>query len=99
MIMCNACGFQCCASDLFEGCGCEDCPNPACRRSKCDICGETIYLDEEHQCPPRCPGCGKRKLKVHKSYQGGMFVVYKCSKCGKTFGEDEIPDLNDLEEY
>lgn len=28
--MCNACGFGCCAWDGFDGCGCEDCPNPEC---------------------------------------------------------------------
>lgn len=28
--MCNACRFQCCAADCFEGCGCEHCSNPAC---------------------------------------------------------------------
>jgi hypothetical protein len=27
--MCNACGFHCCASDEFGGCGC-DCYEPAC---------------------------------------------------------------------
>jgi len=27
--MCNACGFLCCGSDLFEGCGC-DCPYQEC---------------------------------------------------------------------
>lgn len=36
--MCNACGFQCCAWDGFEGCGCDDCENPKCH-SKCDGCG------------------------------------------------------------
>ena len=28
--MCNACAFLCCASDVFEGCGCEHCPDPDC---------------------------------------------------------------------
>ncbi len=28
--MCNACGFYCCASDVFGGCGCEHCPCPEC---------------------------------------------------------------------
>lgn len=36
--MCNACGFKCCASDQFSGCGC-DCDNPECW-TKCDECGE-----------------------------------------------------------
>lgn len=28
--MCNACGFYCCASDEFDGCGCEGCYKIAC---------------------------------------------------------------------
>lgn len=28
--MCNACGFYCCGSDEFGGCGCEHCPDSAC---------------------------------------------------------------------
>lgn len=28
--MCNACGFYCCASDVFEKCGCDHCPCSAC---------------------------------------------------------------------
>lgn len=28
--MCNACGFICCASDEFDGCGCNFCECPAC---------------------------------------------------------------------
>lgn len=28
--MCNPCGFQCCASDEFGGCGCEHCDHPDC---------------------------------------------------------------------
>ena len=28
--MCNACGFYCCGSDEFEGCGCDQCPCSAC---------------------------------------------------------------------
>lgn len=28
--MCNACGFLCCASDCFEGCGCDHCGCSAC---------------------------------------------------------------------
>lgn len=28
--MCNACGFICCASDCFEGCGCDHCADPNC---------------------------------------------------------------------
>jgi len=39
--MCNACGFQCCASDEFEGCGCDDCDDPACW-SRCEYCGQSV---------------------------------------------------------
>lgn len=28
--MCNACGFVCCGSDEFSGCGCNDCECEAC---------------------------------------------------------------------
>lgn len=28
--MCNACGFRCCASDMFAGCGCDHCANSDC---------------------------------------------------------------------
>jgi len=28
--MCNACGFFCCGSDEFGGCGCDGCPEPEC---------------------------------------------------------------------
>ncbi len=38
-MMCNACGFLCCGSDQFGGCGCEHCGNEACLRI-CKFCGE-----------------------------------------------------------
>lgn len=28
--VCNACGFQCCAMDDFDRCGCDYCEVPAC---------------------------------------------------------------------
>ena len=28
--MCNACGFLCCASDEFHGCGCDNCDEEEC---------------------------------------------------------------------
>lgn len=28
--MCNACGFLCCGSDMFDGCGCDHCPHSGC---------------------------------------------------------------------
>jgi len=37
--MCNACGFLCCGSDQFGGCGCEHCGEEACLRI-CKLCGE-----------------------------------------------------------
>ena len=36
--MCNACGFYCCASDSFDGCGC-DCPETDCSAERCPDCG------------------------------------------------------------
>ena len=36
--MCNACGYLCCASDEFEECGCDHCPEPACHFEPCN-CG------------------------------------------------------------
>lgn len=37
--MCNACGFLCCASDVFSGCGCDHCGEEACL-DLCEHCGE-----------------------------------------------------------
>jgi hypothetical protein len=37
--MCNACGFICCASDEFEGCGCDTCGVDDCLED-CQECGE-----------------------------------------------------------
>lgn len=37
--MCNACGFLCCGSDEFGGCGCEHCGEEGCLRI-CKHCGE-----------------------------------------------------------
>lgn len=37
--MCNACGFLCCGSDEFGGCGCEHCGEDGCLRL-CKLCGE-----------------------------------------------------------
>lgn len=38
--MCNACGFQCCAMDCFDGCGC-DCEEPECWQY-CEGCTQPI---------------------------------------------------------
>jgi len=51
--MCNACGFQCCASDMFSRCGC-DCDEPMCREicsgcgSETDFCCCDEFEDDEH---------------------------------------------------
>lgn len=29
-LMCSACGNMCCGSDMFGGCGCDGCDEPAC---------------------------------------------------------------------
>lgn len=36
--MCNACGFMCCGSDEFGGCGCNHCGEPECHAA-CFNCG------------------------------------------------------------
>ena len=41
--MCNACGFLCCASDVFEQCGCEGCAVIECHE-KCEDCGRVLEL-------------------------------------------------------
>lgn len=46
--MCNACGFLCCGSDEFGGCGCEHCGEPDCLRL-CAACGE-------NECDGACAG-------------------------------------------
>lgn len=48
--MCNACGFLCCASDEFEGCGC-DCECIACQWNPCD-CGVSNCEGECYTCEP-----------------------------------------------
>lgn len=40
--MCNACGFLCCGSDEFGGCGCEHCGHPDCLPRTCWACNEPI---------------------------------------------------------
>jgi hypothetical protein len=48
--MCNACGFECCAMDYFEGCGCEGCHEPKCWDYDDGFQeGEDDYLDEEEE--------------------------------------------------
>lgn len=51
--MCNACGYQCCASDEFESCGCEDCDEPDCWPPLCPDCGEFMYDDFCSACVDR----------------------------------------------
>lgn len=46
--MCNACAFQCCASDEFEGCGCDHCYEPECWDSAdADDFGDDMPGDDE----------------------------------------------------
>lgn len=88
MALCNACGFQCCGSDLLGSCGC-DCPEPGCHWDVCEWCGEEYDMLEDHHCPPRCPECHSF-VKLHKSLQNGYCLIYKCSKCKKEFHEDDL---------
>ncbi|MGU3540037.1 hypothetical protein [Methylobacterium sp. A54F] len=47
--MCNACGFYCCGSDEFEGCGCDGFPEPACWEPDCDDVdfGDGMDVDDD----------------------------------------------------
>lgn len=56
--MCNACHNMCCGSDLFEGCGCEHCDNPACWPEEDDD-DEEYY--ERQECAAALPGHGVAK--------------------------------------
>lgn len=42
--MCNACGFLCCGSDEFSGCGCDHCSEPACHAETCFNCGRPAWV-------------------------------------------------------
>lgn len=46
--MCNACGFFCCASDMFGKCGCDHCPNPDCFDDEDEFYCDAI--DDECDC-------------------------------------------------
>ena len=45
--MCNACGFLCCGSDEFSGCGCDGCDEPDCWSDDDDFFGDDDddYMD------------------------------------------------------
>lgn len=94
--MCNACGFYCCASDQFEGCGCDHCEESACW-PRCEGCGEVgcdgECRDDEDDyrgpasqfvpCP--APGCdeGRRLGTVPKwSLDGQPADLGECTTCG-----------------
>lgn len=57
--MCNACGFYCCASDEFDGCGC-DCPEAICREMRCPMCFTTFDLGIDEACPCEDDFCLRR---------------------------------------
>lgn len=46
IIMCNACGFFCCAWDGFEKCGCDHCIDPLCWSDDDDDEEVDYYGDE-----------------------------------------------------
>lgn len=62
--MCNACGFLCCASDVFDSCGCEFCPNSDCwpdePDDEFDYDADHFDREREFRCdspaPERCHG-------------------------------------------
>lgn len=50
--MCNACGFFCCGSDEFSGCGCDHCDEPDCWSDDEDFFGDDDddYPDYDCRC-------------------------------------------------
>lgn len=50
--MCNACGFLCCGSDEFSGCGCDGCPCEDCWSDDEDFFGDDDdeYTDYDCAC-------------------------------------------------
>lgn len=55
--MCNACGFLCCGSDEFGGCGCDGCEEPDCWSDDDDLFGDDgdFDLDDYDFCACRKP--------------------------------------------
>ncbi len=57
--MCNACGFRCCGSDQFTGCGCYHCDEFECRFDDDEIddgYDEDDYDEDDYDfCPCRKP--------------------------------------------
>lgn len=62
--MCNACGFLCCGSDKFGGCGCDGCFEPECWTEADEDEGPDEYdpLDDEylHSFPLAAAPCACR---------------------------------------
>ncbi len=58
--MCNACGFSCCGSDEFEGCGCDHCDEPECW-SKARL---GVDADREPAALGRCCRCQQADANV-----------------------------------
>jgi len=55
--MCNACGFHCCGSDQFTGCGCDHCDEPDCW-SDDDFDDDYMDLEDDYEieaCACRSP--------------------------------------------
>jgi hypothetical protein len=48
--MCNACGFLCCGSDVFERCGCDHCSCPACWLERAGLCAVCAIPENECEC-------------------------------------------------
>lgn len=57
--MCNACGFQCCASDVFSGCGCDHCNCEHCWSDDADDGPECDHEDYEADILTGIATCGR----------------------------------------
>lgn len=58
--MCNACGFFCCGSDEFDGCGCDQCP-----------CSDCWPDDDEFYCDSDDDWEGDEPSVIDAQHQGG----------------------------
>jgi hypothetical protein len=61
--MCNACGFYCCASDQFERCGCEYCPDPACWPDDEDEFGDEDEYGDDDYCAGHAIDSPTRRIR------------------------------------
>ena len=82
MMMCNACGFHCCADDSFSRCGCDFCWCEACW-PVCPACGNyeddcTCHVNDECK---RCHGEGWLYPIDPVRFDGSYITARPCPSC------------------